>query len=436
MNKEQLKLSVCKKIDEAAQKVIACAMDIGEEAELGFKETKTAAKVAKFLTELQIPCREQIAVTGVRGEVGAGKRNVAVFGELDAVICQGHPKMNPLNSAAHACGHNLQIGAMLAVACGFAGNADVLNLLDGRITFFATPAEEYIELAYRMGLREQGKIRYLGGKQELIALGEMDDIDMAMMVHAQKNDPTNKIYLGKSSNGFIGKTIRYTGKTAHAAEAPESGVNALNAAMLGLMGIHAMRETFRDEDCIRVHPIITKGGDLVNSVPADVRLETYVRAKTMKAIDDVHNKVDNALRGGAMAIGAEVLIETSPGYFPLISSLPMNDLFIENAKLDDPQVQIEQLEHFGGSLDMGDISHIMPAIHPFVGGADGALHSQEFVVKDYETAIIRPAKVMAMTIIDLLYDGAKIADSILNDFKPVFTKAEYVAKLDSYFSRK
>lgn len=434
MDKKMLKELVCKQIDAHATAVIDCVKSIGQEAELGFKEQKTAAKVERFFEKLNIPYRQGLAITGVKGELGSGKRNVAVLGELDAVICAGHPQMNPANGAAHACGHNLQIGALLAVAAGFA-SSNAAEHLAGRITFFAVPAEEYVELAYRNALREQGKIKYLGGKQELIRLGEFDDIDISMMIHSQKNTPENRVYIGKSSNGFIGKSIQYIGKTSHAAESPELGANALNAAMLGLMGIHAMRETFRDEDAIRVHPIITKGGDLVNSVPADVRLETYVRAKTMQAIDATHGKVDQALRGGALAIGTDVIIETTPGYLPLVSDLSMNEMFIENIKTVDPNVIIDNIDHFGASTDMGDVSHLMPTIHPFTGGVNEALHSKEFNVADYNIAVIAPAKAMAMTVIDLLYDDAQLAEQVLTEFKPVFTKAEYIAKLDSYFSK-
>ena len=110
----------------------------------------------------------------------------------------------------------------------------------------AVPAEEYVEIAYRLKLREEGKLHYLGGKQELIYTGAFDDINLAMMVHSAKGCPEPAVYMGESSNGFIGKTIQYLGQEAHAAEAPDQGVNALNAAMLGLMGIHALRETFRD----------------------------------------------------------------------------------------------------------------------------------------------------------------------------------------------
>ena len=431
---EKLKQLVCARIDEQAQEVIALVKSIESEAELGYKEQKTAAKIASFFAKQGLPYQTGLALTGVKASIGAGDVNVAILGELDAVLCADSPKADPNTGAAHACGHAVQIGALLAVATAF--NEGIMRELAGRITFMAVPAEEYVEIAYRNALREQGKIKNLGGKQELIRLGEFDDVDMAMMIHSEKNQPANSVSIGKSSNGFIGKTIQYIGETSHAAESPDLGVNALNAAMLGLMGIHAMRETFRDADAIRVHPIITKGGDLVNSVPADVRLETYVRAKTMQAIDATHEKVDRALQAGAMAVGAKVVIKTTPGYLPLISNLKMNKLFVENAKVAAPDMQVFERDHFAASLDMGDVSHLMPVIHPFTGGVTGELHSKDFCVVDYYKACIVPAKTLAMTVIDLLANEAITAKEVLKDFKPVFTKEEYIKKLDSYFSCK
>ena len=158
-----------------------------------------------------------------------------------------------------------------------------------------------MEIDYRKRLVKEGKIHFLGGKSELVYEGHFDDIDMAMMMHSQGNAPEKAVYIGKSSNGFVGKTVQYIGKTAHAANAPHEGINALNAACLGIMGINALRETFKEDDMVRVHPIITKGGDLVNNVPSDVRMELYVRAKTMEAIDCQHRRVEEALKAGGAA---------------------------------------------------------------------------------------------------------------------------------------
>lgn len=435
MDVQEIKRRVCQSIDEHAEQIVEFVRDAEKTPELGYKEFKTAAAVAKFLTDLGYSCREGLAVTGVKTSLKPGGigPNVAIMGELDAVTCPDSPAADPQTGAAHACGHNLQIGAMIGAALGLklAGVADELS---GNVSFMAVPAEEYVEIAFRQQLREQGKIRYLGGKQELVYRGEFDDVDIAMMVHADKESPNPSVNLPESSNGFVGMTIQYIGKEAHAAGAPDQGINALNAAMLGMMGVHALRETFRDQDIVRVHPIITKGGDLVNIVPADVRMETYVRAKTMTAIDATYSKVTRALKAGGDAVGAETRIHTIPGYLPLACCQELNELCAENAAQLMPSAQIVRSGHFGGSTDMGDISHIIPSLHPFTGGICGNHHTKEFKATDYVAACVVPAKLLAMTAIDLLANQAAKAKEIKTSFKPLLTKTEYLALLDKYFS--
>ncbi len=436
MDKELLKQKVCAAIDAHADKIKAICASINDEPELGFKEVKTAAKVAAFMRDLGLEPQTGLAINGVKARAKSGKPGptAAVLGELDAVGCPTNPKADPATGAAHACGHNMQISTMLGAACGIM-KSGILEELAGDVVFFAVPAEEYIELAYRKKLVEAGKIHFLSGKGELIYEGAFDDIDMAMQMHSDKNMPTATVSIGETSNGFVGKTVQYVGKTAHAADAPHEAINALNAACLGLMSINALRETFREQDVVRVHPIITKGGDFVNSVPSDVRLELYVRAKTMEAIDKTHTRVDAALKAGGDAVGAKTLIETLPGMFPLSCNKRMNELFAANAKLANPEVEIRDAGHFNASTDMGDVSHLMPVIHPFIGGTDGLLHAPEFHMVDFNAAVLLPAKAFAMMLVDLLYDDAKEARGILADFKPLLTKAEYIAKLESYFNK-
>ena len=435
MDIQEMKKLVCQRIDAHAEQIAGIVRQIEEQPELGYKETRTAAAVAAFLKSLGYACREGLAVTGVKTSLrpGADGPNVAIIGELDAVVCPDSPTADPLTGAAHACGHNLQLGAMLGAALGIklSGIADELG---GNITFMAVPAEEYVEIAFRQQLREQGRIRYLGGKQELVFRGEFDDVDIAMMIHADKNAPEASVSLPQSSNGFVGMTIQYIGKEAHAAGAPDQGINALNAAMLGMMGVHALRETFREQDVVRVHPIITMGGDLVNIVPADVRMETYVRAKTMTAIDATYGKVIRALTAGGDAVGAQTNIRTIPGYLPLACCEELNDLFAGNAAQFMPVANIAHSGHFGGSTDMGDISHIIPSIQPFTGGICGNHHTKEFKAADYNAACIIPAKLLAMTAIDLLAGQAAKAVEIKKNFKPLLTKEEYLALLDKYSS--
>ena len=436
MEKEILKQKVCAAIDAHAEKIRAICEAIKDEPELGFKEVKTAEKVAAFMRDLGLDPQTGLAVNGVKGRAKGGKPGptAAVLGELDAVGCPTHPKANPVTGAAHACGHNMQISTMLGAACGIM-KSGVLEELTGDVVFFAVPAEEYIELEYRKQLVKEGKIHFLSGKGELIYEGAFDDIDMAMQMHSEKNCPKPTVSIGETSNGFVGKTVQYVGKTAHAADAPHEGINALNAACLGILAINSLRETFREQDVVRVHPIITKGGDFVNSVPSDVRLELYVRAKTMDAIDKTHKCVDAALKSGGDAVGAQTIIETLPGMFPLSCNKRMNELFAENAKIANPDVEIRDAGHFSASTDMGDVSHLMPVIHPFIGGTDGLLHAPDFHMVDFDAAVLLPAKAFAMMLVDLLCDDAKEAKGILANFKPILTKEEYIAKLESYFGQ-
>lgn len=438
LEKEELKKLACKVIEENRDKIISLNEDIVDEPELGFKEIKTSEKVCKFLDELGLEYRKNLAVSGVKAKLKkqAEGPNVAILGELDAVICFDSPKANKLTGASHTCGHSLQTSAMLGAAMGLKLSG-IEDHLAGNVTFLAVPAEEYIEIEYRQKLREEGKIHFLAGKQELIYKGEFDDIDIAMMFHSLKNSPKPVVAIGDTSNGFFGKTIQYTGKATHAAEAPHEGINALNAAMLGIMGINALRETFRDEDSIRVHPIITKGGDTVNSVPADVRMESYVRAKNVMAIKETNEKVDRALIAGGYAVGAKVEINTIPGHLPLKSSIELNKIFRENAKNLLPENQVIDAGHFAASTDMGDVSNLIPAIHPFIGGVSGNLHTKDFKVEDYEAALILPAKLMAMTVIDLLYDKGQEAKRVIDSYNPTFkSKDEYIEFLEGCFERK
>lgn len=428
MTKEEIKQKVSSAIDFHKDELIAIGNDIFAHPELGYKEFRTSEIVQTVFKKLGLSFEAGLAVTGVKARLSGRNSlaNVCVMGELDSVLCPGHPQADPLTGAAHSCGHNAQVAMLLGVAFGLAGSG-VMAELDGDLSLVAVPAEEYVEIEYRNKLRNEGKIKFLGGKQEMIVVGALDGVDMAMMIHLGIVREGKKVTLGGSNNGFIGKFIKYTGKEAHAGGAPHDGINALNAAMLGLFGIHAQRETFRDQDTIRVHPIITKGGNLVNVIPCDVRAETYVRGKTMEAVMDASKKVDRALKAGAMAVGAEVEIKTLPGYLPRTSDQAMDALMKANLSrfLKDDEIKVSD-EHSTGSTDMGDISAIMPAIHPHIGGAEGIGHSENYQIVDPELAYITGAKAMALTVVDLLYDGAAKALEIKKNFKPLYTKESYL----------
>lgn len=434
MTKEELKQRVCQAIEAKRDEIIKLGDAIFQEPELGYKETKTAAKVEETFRKLGIAYEKGLALTGVKGRLKgkASNRTVAVLGELDAVICPGHPAADPISGAAHCCGHNAQIAILMAVGMALR-DAGAMDFLAGDVVLFAVPAEEYVEISYRNKLRQEGKIKYLGGKQELIYRGAFDDIDMALQIHLNTNTEADSVLkLGSTSNGFIGKLVQYKGKGAHAAMAPAEGINALNAAMLGVMGVHAQRETFRERDYVRFHPIITQGGDLVNVVPEDVRMESYVRAASIEALRDSNTKIDRALRAGGDAVGAEVSIQSLPGYLPMNNNQELNQVLRANAEVLYGQTQVVIGEHEAGSTDAGDVSHIMPTIHPWLGCVSGALHSKDYVIADYNAAYIKSAQTLAMTIIDLLYGDGEAAEKILKQYKPLLTKEQYIAFLDSF----
>jgi len=427
MTKEQCKKQVCDAIDRAAEQIYTLAETILKNPELGYLEEKTSALVRETFDRLEIPHTYPHAVTGVKGTLHGrdSKANICIMGELDGLKCFGHPHAAP-DGNAHACGHHTQIAAMLGAAFGL---SDVMAELDGNVIFFAVPAEEFIDLDTRRALREKGQIRYFGGKQQLIAEGAFDGIDAAMMIHAQPNEREAKLYCRGHNLGFRAKTITFRGKAAHGST-PWDGTNALNAAALAILGIHANRETFRDEEHIRIHPIITKGGDVVNSVPDEVSVDMYVRGATLDAIRKGNEAVERACSGGAQMIGADRESEDLAGYLPIAESSELSAVLEDNAAELIGRENLVYGEPITGSTDVGDLSMLLPVIQPSMGGFTGNLHSREFMVSDPEKAILMPAKMMAMTAVDLLWDGAKEALAVKEKFAPQLTKEEYIRYLE------
>lgn len=431
MDKQKLKEICIRTIDEHRQTIINVGKKLYDNPELGYKEVQSTETVYDFLKNLGLEVEKNIAITGCRARVNGDKNGpkIAVLGELDAICCKDHKDANKKGDV-HACGHNIQIAAMLGAALALV-KSDISSKLDGKIDFIAVPAEEFIELEYRKELKKSGSIEFFGGKQELIYRGVFDDVDISMMVHALDLGK-NKIMLDMKSNGFVGKNITFIGKASHAGSCPEEGINALNTAMLALNNINSQRETFRDEDWVRVHAIITKGGDIVNVVPSEVKMEAYVRARYMDSILHINNKVNNGIAGAAMATGAVAQIEDTFGYLPIINDKGLIDVFKDNMIHLGREDEVIEEGKSTASFDFGDLSHIIPSIHPMVGGVEGNLHTAEFKIVDEEVAYILPAKIMALSIIDLLYGGAEKGRYVISNFKAMMTKEEYVRHLKNH----
>ncbi|MBM3959743.1 MAG: amidohydrolase [SAR202 cluster bacterium] len=429
-NHASLKSAAFKAIDRARDEIIGLARKIYETPEVGFEETVTSGLVAEKLEALGLNVRRRVALSGLKAvrRFSAASPTIGVIGELDAVRVPGHPDANPETGAAHACGHHAQLGSLYAVAVGL-NIPELSGPLSGSVAFLATPAEEFIDVGRRLQRRESGEIHFLSGKQEMIRLGAFDDVDLAMMVHTSSEEPSGRFIVGGSSNGHLVYSVRFTGRASHAGGAPHEGINALQAATVALTAINTQRETFEERDVTRVHGIITRGGASVNSVPAEVIYEGRVRGRNLAAVDKVAARVERCFKAGALALGCEVQVTAIPGYLPIRNDPAFDEVFVANAKAVAGAGSITRQPYDdtrGGSTDMGDLSHLMPVIHPYVTAARGMTHGADYKISDYETAVILPARVMVGTVIDLLADGARLAGEIRQKHQPAYSRAEYV----------
>jgi amidohydrolase len=418
-------------IDGAARDLITDAKTVYSTPETGFNEHKTAAYVQQRLQSLGFVVETGIARTGMKAVLRGAKPGptVAVIAELDALRVPTHPGADAESGAAHACGHHAQIGSMLGVATALSA-PELRNALSGNVAFIVTPAEEFIDIQERLALRASGEIEFLSGKQEMIRLGTFDDVDMAMMVHTSAVNGSSALSVGGTSNAHVSHQVRYIGRSAHAGGAPYDGINALQAAMLANTAINAQRETFRESEAVRVHGIISNGGASVNAVPGEVIYEGRVRARSIEALESIAEKVIRGYRSGALAMGASVEVRSIAGYHGLIQDPTMQKLFVGNAELvlgRDSISVVGASQTHGGSTDMGDLSTIMPVIHPYANSASGIGHGHDYLIEDYDRAVVTPAKVMAATVLDLLGNDAQAARQAIDQSKPAMTAEQYVS---------
>ncbi|MDR1444841.1 MAG: M20/M25/M40 family metallo-hydrolase [Treponema sp.] len=435
---DHIEEKIIRRIEENREQIIRFARDIYTHAELGYKEKRSAAQFEEQLRALKLPLiNTGLAITGVKAylkpvERAAGPR-LALIGELDALRIPTHPYANPGTQAAHCCGHHAQLTGVIGAAIALA-DAEVTAALHGNVVFFAVPAEEYGEISFKNQLREAGAIRYGGGKCELIRIGAFDDISLSIAHHSSNEG----LAVGNgSSNGFVSKIIRILGRAAHAAAGPHLGINAINAMTLGHTAMQFHRETYRDEDSIRIHSIITKGGDQVNVIPDEVVLEVQVRGKSSGAILDANYKTGRSYMAGADALGAGYRIETLPGYLPMIPT-PAHPALVAAAKLASGRDTVPLTDpgkHGSASTDVGDLQHIQPVLNFNTGGTRGAYHSPLFEIIDEEEAYITTAKIFALGAYRLLKDKAAAAQELVESYHPVFTRDSYVAFMESLIKK-
>jgi amidohydrolase len=418
-------------VEKHRQMILDAERYIWQNPETGYKEVKTSKYMEERFTELGYDIVKAEGITGFYTRIDTGREGpeLLILGELDSIICPAHKDADKQTGAVHSCGHNVQCATLLGIAAALK-EPGVLDEMCGSIRLCAVPAEELLEIEYRSKLKAEGKIKYFGGKSEFLSRGYFDGVDLAFMVHSTAGE--NFAVTG-GSVGCLAKNIIYKGVAAHAGGSPWAGRNALYAATCGINAVNAIRETFRDSNLIRVHPIITHGGDMVNAIPETVTLESYVRGRSFEAIIDANKKVNRALVGGALSVGTNIEIIDISGYAPLVNDKNMmemaRDAFLEIA----PDKTFGFSDSIGtGSTDMGDLSCIMPVVHPYAPGVSGRSHGSDYEVTDAETACVLNAKWQVNMASLLLRNNAERARKIIAEYKPLFeSKDAYLSYVDA-----
>lgn len=413
-------------IDVHKDQIIAFAEDIAAHPEPGYEEFCTAGKTAEVLKNLGYKVTEHLVRTGVKGTKSIKEGpSLTVIGELDAIGCHSHPNANPVTGVAHACGHHAQMAAMIGCAIAMA-DPDVQKCLAGTVNFLAVPAEEYIDADKRARLKKEG-IEFCCGKSEMIRTGVFDDTDIALTTHVHMVPVEEDFYLGNPAcNGYSAERVTVRGKAAHGAIDPWNGVNALSITTSAIQMMGLMRETFREEDHVRLHNVIQKAGDVINSVPDEAIVETKVRAASLDKICEITDMVNRAYAGSAYAFGGKIEMEKLQGYMPIIPRAADNALIEAADDLGLNYRTVQKGDFNNACTDVGDLSHLVPVVNFTFKGFEGKLHGADFKITDPEKAYILPAKLLALTVYKLLKNGGQEAKKITKSYTPVFNKESYI----------
>jgi amidohydrolase len=367
------------RLADAKADLLALSRRIHGQPELAFEEERAAGWVAEVLDAAGFQVERGVCdlPTAFVARAGSGPLHLAICAEYDA-----------LPDIGHACGHNLiaalAVGAGLAAACV----ADDLGLT---VSVVGAPAEE------------SG-----GGKILLLQRGAFAGVHAAMMVHPAPFDMAEPPTLA-----FAEFEAHYHGKASHASAAPELGVNAGDALVVAQTSIGLLRQHIRPTD--RVHGIVTRGGEAPNVIPAHTAARYYVRARTLRGLSDIRDKVLRCFEAGAVATGCTLRIDDSaPAYAEVEHDGAMAALYRANAEalgrtFLEPHGDFSR---FAGSTDMGNVSHAMPSIHPMIGLSclPAVNHQPEFaahcVGPAAERALLDGALALAWTAIDVARDDA------------------------------
>jgi len=419
-NRQEL---IVKNVDNNKQMILDAERWLWAHPQTGYTEWEANGYLTEKFEALGYELVQAGNIPGFYTDIDTGKPGpkLCIMGELDALDIANHPES--VNGMTHCCGHHGQVAALLGIAAALK-EPGALDGLSGSIRLMAVPAEEMIQLAFREDLRKQGVIGYMGGKVEFMARGFFDDVDISMMVHGGAAGPDEAFDFGcgMGNNGCMAKTIKFKGKSSHAGGAPHLGINAQYAAMLGLQAVNDLRETFQEKDTIRFHPIMMGVNVAVNIIPDEMKIESYVRGKTIEAIKRENKKVNRALTGAALAMGAGVELCDRPGYSPEVHDVKFMQL-IEKCCGDlvgADRVRFDYGRWSTGSSDFGDITCVMPGVQFNACGASGTGHGIDYYITDPNRLCVNSAKAQLFVTDALLSNDAAAAKEIIDNYEPQY----------------
>ena len=376
-------------IDDRRAALIKLSLSLHAEPEIGYQEHRSASKLAEFLEAngFAVQRKYKDLETAYRGDASGKTKGptVAILAEYDA-----------LPDIGHACGHNLI--AMMGTAAAIGVRA-VLDDLPGRLAAIGTPAEE-------------GG----GGKVALVRSGGFADVDVAMMCH-----PSSRTLAGRTSLASNRVDVEFFGKAAHAAAQPDKGINALDGVIQTFNNVNAMRQQLRPE--ARIHGIITNGGSAANIIPEYAMAKFSVRALDRRYQQEVLKRFIACADGAATSTGTKlkVTVHENSGYENMVPSQPLAERWATHMRAMGQTVQATIDDERMGSTDMGNVSQLLPSIHPYIGiAAEGTPgHSTAFrdaaATPEAHEAALFAAKALALVAIDALADPA-VLDRARADF--------------------
>jgi len=378
----EAKKEICSYIDSIAPELIELSHSIHAQPELAYEEHFAHECLTKTLSEKGLEVEKGAYELDTAFEANAGSS-----GPIIALLCE----YDALPGIGHACGHNIIAAA--GIGAGLAAS-EFTEPFNGRLRILGTPAEE-------------GG----GGKVRMLNKGAFDSVEAVLMIHPADADLPNI-----SSLAVQQLKATYTGKAAHAAAAPEKGINALDGAVLGYMGVAALRQHIAPDE--RLHGIFTNGGQKANIVPETAEAIWYARSSTMERLEILKARLVETLYGGARSAGCDIQIEwVNEPYAEVLDNTPLLEAYMKNSESVGRFIKAADDGGVVGSTDLGNVSHVVPSIHPMVKVAPKgtAIHTVDFEKcaksEEGDKGLLDSAKSLAMTVLDCWNDPSLLKDA-------------------------